>query len=68
MADERPDWKQWIPIYGIRQAIRDFGDDKPSWVDREDNPIRYHAAVTYQAICIYSAVMGSVFGLAKLLQ
>jgi hypothetical protein len=43
------DWKEWIPLYGIGQAMADLADKKPSMLD---NNVKLSLFLTYQYIII----------------
>ena len=47
----KPNWKQWIPLYGIYQVYKDHRGGKESLAD-SSNPIRYTLSSTYHGSCI----------------
>ncbi|MBI4152613.1 hypothetical protein HY495_02785 [Candidatus Woesearchaeota archaeon] len=34
---EKPDWKQWLPVYGTNQAIKDYNAGKPVLGEEDTN-------------------------------
>lgn len=54
----KPDWKQWIPIYGIYQTEKDFDEGKPVIMNR--------ACSSYQALSSIAVSAGVIYGLFKL--
>ena len=49
---DRPDWKQWLPVYGIYQVKKDIFDNKPTVIDREFSASWIGSGI-YQAVSIY---------------
>ena len=60
MEEQKPNWKQWIPIYGVYKIHKDDLESKPSYL-YDDNVATYHAA---SAAVV---VIGLLVGLEKLL-
>ncbi len=61
--EERIDWKQWIPIYGVYRAYQDFFQGKPSIVgrirensdsQRTSNNLFYGSAVYHSVVALSS--------------
>ena len=61
-----PDWKQWIPIYGVFQLIKDERRNKPSIMD--DSIFIYVFTATYQAASVSLAGCGLLYGAYQLMQ
>jgi hypothetical protein len=61
MELDKPNWKQWLPVYGIYQVNKDLFDDKPTIIDREDSASWYDSAA-YQAV----SIIATVYGLSQL--
>lgn len=56
----KPDWKQWIPFYGIYKIISDDDKGKQTiWNKFEKNPISLEGA----GIILYHPVVGTALGL-----
>ena len=47
--DEKPDWKQWIPVYGIYQIKRDLDEGKPT----------FNMSNIYHAVSTVAIAMGT---------
>ena len=63
MKEYKPDWKQWLPIYGFYKSVKDRLDEKSSLINT-DHPIRYIVSFLYHG----SILGGIILGLEKLLQ
>ncbi len=48
-------WKQWIPIYGLHQAIKDYDSGK------ELKGVVAGANSVYHGICMSALFLGSVY-------
>ncbi|MEK6918055.1 MAG: hypothetical protein AABW51_03840 [Nanoarchaeota archaeon] len=48
---EKPDWKQWLPVWGIYVADKAIRDGKLSLANFEFYDLRFHFFVAYHAIC-----------------
>jgi hypothetical protein len=33
---EEPDWKQWLPVYGLIQTLRDIHNGKPTILENSE--------------------------------
>ena len=67
--EKNPDWKQWIPVYGIYQSTKDNRNGKPSlYGNMENHSIRYWGSIIYHSITS-GATLGFISekGLKKLL-
>ncbi len=66
--NENPNWKVWIPIYGLYQTIKDTWDGKPSLVYENNNETKFIAYGIYHGVI--GALLASIglVGLEKLLQ
>lgn len=60
----KPDWKQWLPIYGIYQIIKDSHNNKPTMVDERDSA-KYWGMTIYQSVSIFGTVGGIGYLLAE---
>ena len=70
MEEKSPDWKQWIPLYGFHQIVKDRDEGRPA-LSREslNHPIRYSGSAMYHGVITGLILGGIVFlGLEKLLQ
>jgi hypothetical protein len=65
--EEKPNWQQWIPIYGICKAIKDRVEGKASIMD-SNYLTRYFGSMIYHAICSSMVIVGSIKGLEALLK
>jgi len=71
---EKPDWKQWLPIYGIYQMKKDVAKGKPIIVsERTDEgvkpakPLVFFGSLAYQGASIATGVAG-VYGFYQLVE
>jgi len=70
---DKPDWKQWLPIYGIYQMKRDLNEGKPIIVsertaeglNRPARPLIFFGSLAYQGASIATGLAG-VYGLCQL--
>jgi len=58
---ERPDWKQWLPIYGVYRVLKDAKDNKPNILNPDGAPIIFYGASAYQAISIVGLINGITY-------
>jgi len=67
---EKPDWKQWIPLFGLREIYRaNFVENVPAINDdSENNPVRYRGAIIYHSITVAGTTAGTIYGLAQLVE
>ncbi|MCK4553071.1 hypothetical protein KAT80_02615 [Candidatus Pacearchaeota archaeon] len=63
---ESPNWKQWLPVYGIYQVIKDKLGDKPTIIDFERGAGSFYGSAAYQAVSIAVASGGTIYGLHQL--
>ncbi len=64
-----PDWKQWIPIYGFYQIVKDRDEGKPSLSrDSLNHPLRHSGSAIYHGVVTGLTIGGLYLGLVKLLQ
>ena len=61
---EKPDWKQWLPVYGVYKAMKDLVDRKPSIVDFGDKST-YFSSMVYHGAFTFTPVL---YGLVELLK
>lgn len=47
---QNPNWKQWIPVYGLYQATTDLIYKRPSVMDLNNHPVLFGLSVAYQTI------------------
>ena len=65
--EQKPDWKQWIPIYGIYKTGRDADNGKPSMLDNHPLlAVGYHSAITGGVII--GAILVAIPQLEKILK
>lgn len=64
---EKPDWKQWIPVYGLSRIYRAEIDGAPSISD-ENYPIRCSGSCAYHGITAATAIVGTMYGLTQLVE
>jgi len=60
----KPDWKQWLPVYGIHQINKDHSKDKPLIIDQ--NMFSFSASLAYHAVSTVATISGAVYGLYQL--
>jgi hypothetical protein len=68
---EEPDWRQWLPIYGLYQLKSDSKAGKPLVIGMETKKeavYRKWCYQTYQSSSITIGTIGIFYGLAQLLQ
>jgi len=67
---EKPDWKQWIPVWGLRELYRaNFVEGAPAINgDAANHPVRYYGSMIYHPIAAIGTVAGTVYGLAQLVE
>ena len=67
---ENPDWKQWIPVFGVREIYRaNFIEKAPAINDDPVNhPIRYEVSNWYHAATSAIAVVGAAYGVFKIVE
>lgn len=64
---KNPDWKQWLPAYGVYRVIKDNRDGKPSLADI-NHPIKFAISTLYHAFILGGLITsGLSAGLEKLL-
>jgi len=63
---EKPDWKQWIPVFGIYKICRANFVEKAPAIDNDptNHPIRYYGSAVYHAV----TTVGVACGLVKLIE
>jgi|SRR3989344_2753271 len=55
------DWKQWIPVYGIRRILKDAEEGKPSLVQWDGNRLRFCVGMLYHAASLTALAGGIVY-------
>ena len=55
---DKPDWRQWIPIYGIYKSIKDDSNGKPSLCDSTIKKRFCLGLVYHGAVSIYPILKG----------
>lgn len=53
------DWKQWIPIYGVYQIIKDVLGDKPTFFDCVD-PYTFSGATRMVGVSTYHGLVTTI--------
>jgi len=56
--NNKPDWKQWIPIYGIFKAFNDEKNDKPTIY--QGGPLNYYSSMAYHIVTSTSTIIGLI--------
>ena len=59
---EKINLKQWIPVYGLYQLIKDRNKDKQTILNEDNLTLEAHA--TYQAFSVFAAGAG-LYALAE---
>ena len=59
---ESPDWKQWIPVYGIYKAIADAKANKPSIAQsfEGDHDARFYLSAFYHSTTTIGVIIGAI--------
>ena len=65
---ERPDWKQWTPIYGIYEIRRANATNRPAINDEESSPITYYGGFVYHGVAASALGLAVLHGLAQLVE
>ena len=60
----RSDWKQWLPVYGVYQANRDFCNGKPSILNQDNSP--HLGILFYQTFSFLAIGSGIAYGIVQL--
>jgi len=63
---DKPDWKQWLPVYGIYQVDKDIKDSRPTLIDIGRGEAIFLVSATYQAVSIAVAIIGTAYWLYQL--
>jgi len=67
---DKPDWKQWLPIWGAHQIVKDGMDGRPTIIYNEsEGRIKFGlglGSALYQAVSIATAVVGTIYGLIQI--
>ena len=65
---DKPNWKQWLPVYGIYQNIKDALNDKPNMILTTDGGIQPTRPAVFLGSSAYQAVsvVGTAYGLYQL--
>ena len=58
----KPDWEQWIPVYGIRQMFKDQREGRPSIIETSKYWSEYHS------ITLTGVISGVIYSLYKLFE
>ncbi len=58
IEEENPDWKQWIPVYGVGRAIKDYWIEKPSVVNYKNHLLRFGISAIYQGVTTATIIEG----------
>ncbi|MEK6833113.1 MAG: hypothetical protein AABY32_03625 [Nanoarchaeota archaeon] len=65
---KNPNWKQWIPVYGLYQATIDHINGKPSVINIINYPVLSALSVAYQSITTPAVLLIAENALEKLLK
>jgi len=60
-----PDWKQWLPLYGVYKATKDNLKFKPNIFDNESSN---SLAIIYHGAIIVSLIVGGVYTIQKVVR
>ncbi|MCH7568035.1 MAG: hypothetical protein IIA87_01305 [Nanoarchaeota archaeon] len=70
---DKPDWKQWLPVYGVYQGIRDARNGKPNFILEQTEqgvkltrPAMFVVSATYHAVTTVAVSKGIIYGLYQL--
>ena len=59
---KKPDWKQWLPIYGMYKVEKDFEDHQPTILDG-DSAGRIMGTVFYHSLSLVAVTVTTGAGL-----
>lgn len=60
---DKPDWKQWLPVYGIYRTIKDVRNDRPSIIINEtEDGVEQARLSVFSGSAIYQAASVVVAG------
>jgi hypothetical protein len=65
---DKPDWKQWLPVYGIYKMIADGFKRKPTIIDNRRGEAVFLGSAIYQATSLIALNFGASFGLGAILE
>jgi len=72
MENQKPDWKQWIPIYGLFKGAKEELRGKPTILDNPTNNlngyVKSFGAFYYHVITAEGILIGAYKGLEQLLR
>jgi len=57
VGQEKPDWKQWLPLWGMYQVNKDAKNGKPTIMD-DENSWKYNLSIVHQAISFTASYAG----------
>jgi len=63
--NKNPDWKQWIPIYGVYQIIKDALNDKPSLYGGGTNITKQLVGTVYHGVVTFFPILKGLETLIK---
>lgn len=58
---DKPDWKQWLPVYGIYKTLKDNSNNKPNIIFSRTEPtsdLVFWGSALYQGVSTVTAVVG----------
>ncbi|MBI2663229.1 hypothetical protein HYX15_01715 [Candidatus Woesearchaeota archaeon] len=56
----KPDWKEWIPIYGLKQVRDDLYNKS---FDPGKQPTKFRALALYHGITGFLTIFGAIYGI-----
>jgi hypothetical protein len=65
---DKPDWKQWLPVYGIYQLVSDGFKRKPTIIDNRRGETIFLGSAIYQATSLIALTYGVSFGLGAIIE
>jgi len=66
-SDDKPDWKQWIPIYGIYEVCRAASKGEPTIYKNPEHPLlQFYGTAFYHAVVALGTVTGLAYGVTKI--
>ncbi|MBR9683872.1 hypothetical protein GOV03_05020 [Candidatus Woesearchaeota archaeon] len=55
---QKPNWKQWLPLYGVKQILKDDEAGKPLIIGKEEHSVRYCATGLYHSLFVMPLTLG----------
>ena len=64
---EKPDWKQWLPLWGVYQIEKDLSENNPTILDEEYGSKMLVGAIAVHALYAMAATSGVLYWLRNLI-